>query len=355
MKILSEDDPQVIKPYSGAKLNRLGLKFKKLGVRALVQKKVCLIILAGGQGSRLGFDGPKGLYELEGIGTLFSIFQQKIERLHSEYGVRPKTFVMTSDATHEATEKFFRNTDVELFQQPSEFCLDENNNFIPLGAGYATAPNGNGGIYKAIEHIDLAPYEIVNVVSVDNVLARVCDPVSIGCFITGSFDILSKAVTRLPDEKTGVFVFTDKLEIREYSELECNIDRAQANILNHLFSKAFLMRMRNERLEYHYAHKKIKYTQGGKLVVPAQPNGYKKELFIFDSFRFANTSGVMCVPRSLEFSPLKNGIDEMTDNPRTCVRDYKKAAVLEKALCVKRIGELDTASGPNTGFVKKAN
>lgn len=332
MRVLQEDDSKIIKPYTNGRLNCLGTKFWRLGVDTLKRRKVCLIVLAGGQGSRLGFDGPKGLYELEGVGSLFSILQKRIRTLSNEYGTEMKTFVMTSEFTHEKTKRFFQGTGVELFKQESEFCLDKNNNFIPFHGSYAKAPNGNGGIYKAIRNIDLSPYEIVNVVSVDNVLAKVFDPVAVGCLVSGRFDVLSKSVTRRKGENTGVFVLTDRIEVREYSETKCVVEGAQANILNHIFSTKFLSEMKDKQLEYHYAHKKIRYTDGDKEVMPSKPNGYKKELFIFDSFKYTTNSAVMCVPRELEFSPLKNGVDAEADSPRTCARDYARALILEKAL-----------------------
>lgn len=190
------------------------------------------------------------------------------------------------------------------------------------------APGGNGDVFKAFKDVDLHDYVAINVISVDNVMAKVLDPVFVGALVKYDCDIMSKAIKKRIEDKVGVFIIDDKrLRVREYLNMGKDAYYKSGNICNHLFSRRFMELMRDKDLPEHQVLKKIPFMYKGKLIRPNEPNGYKVETFIFDSFAYATRNAYIIVPREYEFAPLKNGPDSKTDNPRTCeeaLRRYSK-------------------------------
>ncbi|KAK1350510.1 UDP-N-acetylglucosamine pyrophosphorylase [Hamiltosporidium tvaerminnensis] len=372
-----------ILPYTNIILNNTGKFYRKIGDEVIQENNLCVLILCGGQGTRLGSADPKGCYVLPDINhSIFSIHMQQISSLGKIYSKEILLLVMVSEFTDHKTEEYFKvnqyfglkRENIVFFKQESCICKDFNENpYFIDEKNFARSPNGNGGLFKAMKDNDIFSIlrkrniEFVNVISVDNVLARVLDPIMIGCYKHHKFDVLSKSVDRLQNENVGIFVMKDqKIIIKEYSEV--NVDGLkdgetqttdtstsnsssanssiteitsessfsstfgenpfQANICNHIFSVNFMENISNKTLPIHRAVKKIPYFEGGKIIKPKEPNGFKDEYFIFDCFVFSNNCGVMNVPRLLEFSPLKNGYDKTTDNPRTCVDDISKRSRL---------------------------
>lgn len=318
MKILTETDCNVFIKKS------LPSSYYDTGLSLLKSGKVCLVILAGDQGTRLGYDGPKGLFQIPGIGTLFEIFMGKIKTLETKIETTLKVFVMTSEFTHEETYNFISKNrsykNVSLFTQDSFECIDINNNLIYDKNGPVRAPNGNGGVFKASRAIDLSPYTVVNVVSVDNILAEVFDPIAIGVLAHFNYEMLSKAVRKRKNENTGVFIIEKYITVAEYSEKK--VEEGLSNICNHYFTTEFMERLQSVSFEVHFAFKKIPFLLNGKIVKPEKENGYKKELFVFDAHKYTKKAAIMVVDRENEFSVLKNGLDKDVDNVNTCVRDY---------------------------------
>jgi UDP-N-acetylglucosamine pyrophosphorylase len=301
----------------------LGEKYRRAGENTLRAKKLGVAILSGGQGTRLGSSAPKGLYRIKDR-TLFEWHMDRIKELKARYNADISVFIMTSSFTHDAVEEYFRQTnfgvDVQCFKQSNTVCVDTEGRPLRYHDGYAEAPSGNGDIFRSIGGTDYKKTEAINVISVDNVLANILDPVFVGAFFTEELDILNKAVTKKEGESVGAFVRDGKLRVREYSEGGCDGEGIQGNICNHLFRTSFISRVADVDLPEHKAFKKIPHTAEGKLIEPEKPNGYKKEKFIFDVFEHTDRNRVMNVPREEEFAPLKNGMDAKEDNPDTCAR-----------------------------------
>ncbi|KAG0434530.1 putative UDP-N-acetylglucosamine pyrophosphorylase [Dictyocoela muelleri] len=341
--------------YSDYTLNTLGQKYYKIGIHKLTFGKLCVIILAGGQGTRLGVNYPKGCFLLNGI-SLFEIHCTNLKRISDTYKTRIMLILMVSRFTEKETKNHFiknnyfgfSENDVFFIKQGENECFDINGNILMDNeTDKCKSPNGNGGVFQAfnnneiLNEIDKRGIEVVNVISVDNVLARCCDPVALGCFYDNSYEILSKGVIRLPNENAGIFVYDEFWRVVEYSEIENKENNNKndrkndvkndqknekeiANICSHYFSVHFMKNMKDKKLPIHKAFKKIPCFINGEKIYPKSPNGYKSEFFIFDSFKFSKKLGVIEVPRSLEFSPLKNSSESKVDSPETCIRDLKR-------------------------------
>ncbi|CAD26088.1 UDP-N-ACETYLGLUCOSAMINE PYROPHOSPHORYLASE [Encephalitozoon cuniculi GB-M1] len=321
MGYISMNSTNLIRPYEGTELNDAGRKYKKIGERLLREKKLGVVILSGGQGTRLGSDEPKGLFKIKGK-TLFEWHMETIKELISKYNADIAVFIMTSSFTDEAVRKYFQSTDfglkIQFFKQRNSLCVGTDGKPLEWYDGHAESPYGNGDIFNAIQQVNLEGIEALNVICIDNVLAKILDPVFVGAFYSDDYDILSKSVTKEEKESVGAFLMDERLKIKEYSENDAKGEGIQGNICNHIFKTSFIKKMKNINLPEHKAFKKIPYTISGKLIKPVKPNGFKKETFIFDSFEYTQKNGVMNVPREKEFSPLKNGMDSSVDNPVTC-------------------------------------
>lgn len=351
-------------PYeSDYKLTQEGKSYKAIGKQILTENKLSVVILAGGQGTRLGTDEPKGCYKLPGINrTLYQIHIDNIKNVMRLHKCKIPIIFMTSKYTHTKTKEFIESNshfgiDENLFyflMQPDYLCFNLEDEVLRVNGKDVTAPNGNGAIFLLFKesgiYDKLPAIEYFNIISVDNVLARVADPIFVGFISSKNLDCVSKSVDKREDESVGVFVQKgDNILTLEYSEIIGNVVETdnnknvetigtnennesstkitditvfnQGNICNHIFSRSFMIQMANKNLPVHKAYKKIPYMEMNKLIKPEKENGYKCELFIFDSFIFTARNGVMNVPRIMEFSPLKNGLDKNIDNPKTAVED----------------------------------
>ncbi|KAG0166227.1 UDP-N-acetylglucosamine pyrophosphorylase [Apophysomyces sp. BC1034] len=338
--------------------------WETVGMRQIAQNKVAVILMAGGQGTRLGSSDPKGCYDI-GLPSRKSLFQLQAERIlrlqdlarqykkpGQEDCVIP-WYVMTSGPTHEPTYAFFKanqffgldENNVIFFEQGTLPCLTMDGKIILESKNkVAVAPDGNGGIYAAIQKKGVIRslrergIEYTHCYSVDNCLARVADPVFIGYCVSRSTDCGVKVVRKAtPEEPVGVVcVRNGRYSVVEYSEISpemCERRRPEdgsllfgaANIANHFFSTDFLERVPSfaPQLEYHIAKKKITYTdlQSGEQISPKANSGMKLECFVFDVFPFADHMAVLEVDRQEEFSPLKNASGAGVDCPETSRRD----------------------------------
>lgn len=333
MNPLSDED--LINPYDeNGNLNELGKTLFDNGVKILMsKKKLAAVILSGGEGTRLGLDYPKGLFEIEGA-TLLDWHIKRLEYLNKKYGTEIYLFVMTSDATDAKIREFFSKNkhpflkDVEIFKQNVIEALDiKTNNKIMRNGKAVMNPMGNGDFFDAImktKNVESA--EVFNVISVDNVLAKILDEVYVGAFYDRNLEVLSKAVRALENESVGAFFKEkNKIVVKEYSESKSQQKNVYGNICNHLFTQDFIKKVAKAEMPLHKAYKKIPYTdEQGREIKPTEPNGIKREKFIFDSFFYSTRNAVMSVPRELEFSPLKNSNESKTDNPKTCAEAIRK-------------------------------
>lgn len=342
--------------------------FEKLGLDALSNNEVAIILMAGGQGTRLGSKDPKGCFDikLSNFKSLFEIqltsvlnLQNKIFKLYQKRIDIP-FYIMTSPATHAKTLDFLREnqwfglkeSQFKLFSQGTLPALSKDGSMLLLSenkSNYIWSPDGNGGLYKALKDNGILEDMIaknikhIHMYCVDNVLVKIADPVFIGYAIEGNFKLCTKVVRKeVPDEKVGLIVLKDgKPAVIEYSEInsemtkeldECDKNLLKfrcANIVNHYYNISLLVEQIDgwiKNLPYHIAFKKIPCFdfQSNKAISPVEPNGIKLEQFIFDVFPFVNLKEFGCleVSREEEFSPLKNGLDAQTANQVTCKDDF---------------------------------
>ena len=337
---LREND--VICPYdANFQLTPNGRTLHEVGENVLTSgKKLGVVILSGGEGTRLGFPDPKGLFEIEGK-KLFQWHLERIENLHKKYKTEIYLFIMTSESTDEKVRNFFEEQklpyvkEVEVFKQNSIEVRDlEKGEPMYLDGKKIKSPMGNGDFFDAIKKTkNKGEVDVFNVISVDNVMAKILDEVFIGAFYFNKLDILSKAVNAQDNESVGTFFRSgDHIKIIDYCEKENGENTSiQGNICNHLFSAELVELVGSKQLKLHEAKKKIPFTDAnGTTINPEEPNGIKREEFIFDSFDYSTNNMVMNVPRELEFSPLKNGPKSKTDNSETCSAALRKGRIAIK-------------------------
>ncbi|KAG6900512.1 hypothetical protein C0993_009465 [Termitomyces sp. T159_Od127] len=347
-------------------------EWRQIGLDAIARGEVGVLLMAGGQGTRLGSSAPKGCYDI-GLPSHKSLFQYQAERItrlqHIAEAKAEKPagsviipwYVMTSGPTRQTTENFFAShsyfgldpKNVIIFEQGTLPCLaDDGAVLLDTPSRVAVAPDGNGGLYAATRtpisstdksHTvlsDLAKRKIlyVHAYCVDNCLVRVADPIFLGYSIQKQADCTAKVVPKAhPSESVGVVAYRDsKFSVVEYSEITKEqaerrdpetgeLSFRAGNIANHFYTTAFLNKVEafEEQLAFHIARKKIPYIdlKTKEIVKPAKPNGMKLEMFVFDVFPFTERFAVLEVVRKEEFSPLKNAPGTGSDDPETSRRD----------------------------------
>mmetsp|Transcript_32986 Transcript_32986/g.49831 ORF Transcript_32986/g.49831 Transcript_32986/m.49831 type:complete len:457 (+) Transcript_32986:184-1554(+) len=350
-----------ITPFSGSVVSsddENSGEWKKIGMNAIQNGHVAALVLAGGQGTRLGYNGPKGCFNigLPSKKTLFQLLSERIMKLQSDTEGKLSLYVMTSPLNHDETVSFFEKHNnfgivVNFFPQGMLPCLnDEDGKIILEGKEKVSmAPDGNGGIYTALENTGMlnqmqaAGVKYLHVFSIDNALCRPADPIFVGYCISVQADCGNKVLWKKnAHEKVGVMAEQDgKPCILEYSDLSKEMAESKkdgkllfgaANICNHFYTLNFIRDrvLPNMANLYHVAHKKIPYFDGKSLVTPTSPNGYKLESFIFDVFPLSEKMAIMNVTRENEFAPVKNATG--SDSPESACRmvsDFSKRMMIE--------------------------
>ena len=321
---------------------------KTRGLELLTKGKVAAMVVAGGQGSRLGFEDPKGMFPIGPVSgkTLFQLHFEQLDALSTKVGKRIPYLIMTSEATDAATKAYLEENeyfgaslhDVYIFKQGWLPAVDPDGKILMADKGrMATSPDGHGGMLKAMRRSGLLDIltdrgvEAVYYHQVDNPTAVLCDPTLLGLHEKHRSEMTTKVVAKTgPDEKMGVVVEVDgATQIIEYSDLtadqqaetdaEGGLKLWAGNTAVHVFSRPFLERITGEGadLGYHRAHKKVTYfdRDTGKVVDPGEPNAYKFEQFIFDALPEAANALVVEADRTSEFNPVKNA--EGSDSPAT--------------------------------------
>jgi UDP-N-acetylglucosamine/UDP-N-acetylgalactosamine diphosphorylase len=344
------------------------------GIEAIRKGQVAALVLAGGQGTRLGYDGPKGMYDigLPSGRTLFAMMAQRIKRLiqiardssssdECNDTVALPFYIMTSPLNHAATVDYFKANDyfglgqdsVFMFQQGMLPCMTEQGKIIMESRNkVAMAPDGNGGVYAsllqsgALAKMTSQGVKYLHVFSIDNALVNPADPVFIGYCLAQGADCGNKVVWKAhAHEKVGVVASkAGKACIVEYSEISTEMAErtdekgrfvfGAANICNHFYTIDFIQDKILASITdlYHIAHKKIPYydKETRKTITPTDNNGIKLETFIFDVFPLCEKMAVMDVERSEEFAPVKNKPGSPSDSPdtaRAMISDLAKTRV----------------------------
>ncbi|XP_074562307.1 UDP-N-acetylglucosamine diphosphorylase 2-like [Curcuma longa] len=322
----------------------------KRGLKAISEGKLAVVLLSGGQGTRLGSSDPKGCFNI-GLPSGKSLFQLQAERIlcvqklaaqANDVGIMPiQWYIMTSPFTDDATRKFFESRkyfgleadQVKFFQQGTLPCVSMDGRFI-METPYkvAKAPDGNGGLYSALKSTKLLEdmssrgVKYVDCYGVDNALVRVADPTFLGYFIDKGAAAAAKVVRKAyPQEKVGVFVQQGRggpLRVVEYSEMDASmtteINQATgrlrycwSNVCLHMFTLDFLnqvaINLERDSI-YHLAEKKIPSIHGSTV-------GFKLEHFIFDAFAYAPSMALFEILREEEFAPVKNANGASYDTP----------------------------------------
>ena len=331
--------------------------YESLSMAEISQGKVGILLLAGGQGTRLGTSYPKGMYDV-GLPSNKTLFQLQAERIISlerlaekRTGVRGciTWYIMTSASTIQPTLDFFAannyfglsEENVVVFQQGTLPCFTFDGKMI-LGAKnkLSVAPDGNGGLYRALRREGILlnmrdrGIKYIQLFCVDNILVKVGDPVFMGYCLSKGAECANKVVRKgFPTEAVGITCKVNgHYQVVEYSEItprsaerrnnDGSLTYSAANICIHFFTFEFLDRivMENERsLEHHVAKKKIPFINTeGVLVKPDKPNGIKMEKFVFDVFKFAKKFVVWECLRDEEFAPLKNAEGASDFTPTHC-------------------------------------
>lgn len=317
--------------------------FTESGLEAIRAGKVGAVLLAGGMGTRLGSDDPKGMYNV-GLTRELYIFECLINNLLEvvrKADAWIHLFVMTSDKNHEATVAFLKEHEyfgyraeyVHFFMQEMAAATDYQGKIYLEGKGkLSTSPNGNGGWFISMKKAGLLELvakegiQWLNVFAVDNVLQRIADPCFVGAAVRRGCAVGAKVVRKnAPDEKVGVMCLEDgRPSIVEYYELTEELRDARDEkgepayyfgvILNYLFRVQDLIKLLDRCLPLHIVEKKIPYLdETGKLIRPDEPNGLKYENLVLDMIHQMDSCLPFEVVREKEFAPIKNktGIDSV--------------------------------------------
>jgi len=321
------------------------------GAALIAAGKVAALTVAGGQGTRLGYDAPKGTYPVGPVSrkTLFEIHAEKIFALQKRHGGVIPWYLMTSETNDADTRAYFEDNDwlglnpdnIRFFTQRMIPVVDHDFKLVMIARDeILTSPNGHGGTLLALfetgmlDDMEARGVEEISYFQVDNVLVPAADPVFLGLHRGARAQMSNKAVwKRDPAEPIGAFVrVSGDLVVIEYSDLspeEMRRVNETGKLVYGLGSPAIhALRVdfvREEtaggfRLPFHLARKSAEYMdETGRRVRPEGKNVYKFETFIFDALRDARESVILEVRREEEFSPLKNATGE--DSPDTCRRD----------------------------------
>ncbi|MBN1542104.1 UTP--glucose-1-phosphate uridylyltransferase [candidate division KSB1 bacterium] len=353
---VEKPDPD-LKPADVILLDELACDLKRqkkaveVGNETLAAGQIGVVVVAGGQGTRLGFDSPKGVYPVGPITnrSLFQYHTEKILALEKRFAVSIPFCIMTSEATDLETREFFARNRFFGKTKDSVYFFRQGMlpSFSPQGKillekkwQISRSPDGHGGLLNALNQrgllqtLQAKEIGYLYYFQVDNVLTRIGDPLFIGLHRLTAADISSKTVRkRDPDEKLGnICKIGDRYRVVEYTELseqqkmqndaQGNPLFAQGSIAIHLFNLSFMQSLlgQDRRLPFHLARKKIScIDKHGNPLEPEEPNGYKLEQFIFDAFVYADKVTVVETEREREFSPIKNASGN--DSPQKAQQD----------------------------------
>jgi len=339
---------------------------RRKGADLISAGKAAGFVVAGGQGTRLGFEGPKGDFAISPVKnkTLFRIFAETIRAAARKYHTRLPWYIMTSPLNHDATVSIFESndyfgldrSDVRLFQQGTNPNFSTDGKILMSDKStIASSPDGHGGSLRALytsgalADMRKRGIEYISYWQVDNPLVNIFDPLFIGLHALDGAEMSSKALIKAhPTERVGNFCLVDgKVTVIEYSDLpEADAHRRNpdgslvfelGSIAIHIINTAFVEKLNADgfALPIHRAVKKIPHIDAdGNPVIPTEPNGIKLETFIFDALPMAEKSVILQTIRSEEFAPVKNATGE--DSPEVTRRmmiaraaDWLEAAGVE--------------------------
>ena len=327
-------------------------EYIKIGEDVVKSGHFAIGIMAGGQGTRLGHNGPKGTFKLELNGetkSLFEIIVDKLKNAYEKYNVYLNCYIMTSPENNKETVTFFEKNNyfnypkeyIKFFMQEDLPLLNKKGKLILGEDGLIKlASEGNGGIFYSmskkgiIDDMKSKNIKWIFIGSVDNLLVKYVDTLLLGLAIKQNVNIATRTVIKnSPNERVGVLCKKNgKVKVIEYTEVPEEMvvatDEAgellygESHIMCNLFSLEAIEKASTKELKYHVAVKKIKYIdENGKLVNPTEPNCYKFEKFVFDSFGLFDEIAILRGKREEDFAPIKNA--EGQDSPETAKKLYE--------------------------------
>lgn len=333
---------------------------KEIGEKAIKSGEYAVVTMAGGQGTRLGCKGPKGIFKLD-VGEngkyIFEILVDTLKRAKNELGIEVNWYIMTSTENNQQTIDFFEEHNffgyskekVKFFSQGNLPLIDKEGNLLikkeenqgRIDYKIKMASDGNGSIFKSLKRSEMLDdmkqkgIKWVYVCGVDNIMAKMVDILFLGLTIKENVETASKSVKKArPEEKVGVFCKKNgKPAIQEYIEMTEEMINMKdssgellygdSNIISHLFNIDSIERLASKNLKYHCAEKKNSYIDENlQEVVPESPNSYKFECFIFDGFEYLDNMKIFRVERDEEFAPIKNATG--VDSPETAKKIYER-------------------------------
>lgn len=327
-------------------------EYIKIGEDVVKSGHFAIGIMAGGQGTRLGHNGPKGTFKLELNGetkSLFEIIVDKLKNAYEKYNVYLNCYIMTSPENNKETVAFFEKNNyfnypkeyIKFFMQEDLPLLNKKGKLILGEDGLIKlASEGNGGIFYSmskkgiIDDMKSKNIKWIFIGSVDNLLVKYVDTLLLGLAIKQNVNIATRTVIKnSPNERVGVLCKKNgKVKVIEYTEVPKEMmvatDEAgeflygESHIMCNLFSLEAIEKASTKELKYHVAVKKIKYIdENGKLVNPTESNCYKFEKFVFDSFGLFDEIAILRGKREEDFAPIKNA--EGQDSPETAKKLYE--------------------------------
>lgn len=327
-------------------------EYIKIGEDVVKSGHFAIGIMAGGQGTRLGHNGPKGTFKLELNGetkSLFEIIVDKLKNAYEKYNVYLNCYIMTSPENNKETVAFFEKNNyfnypkeyIKFFMQEDLPLLNKKGKLILGEDGLIKlASEGNGGIFYSmakkgiIDDMKSKNIKWIFIGSVDNLLVKYVDTLLLGLAIKQNVNIATRTVIKnSPNERVGVLCKKNgKVKVIEYTEVPKEMmvatDEAgeflygESHIMCNLFSLEAIEKASTKELKYHVAVKKIKYIdENGNLVNPTEPNCYKFEKFVFDSFGLFDEIAILRGKREEDFAPIKNA--EGQDSPETAKKLYE--------------------------------
>ncbi len=323
------------------------------GSAALRAGRVAAFTVAGGQGTRLGYDGPKGTYPVTPVSekTLFQVFAEKIARSGERFGVTIPWFILTSEINKDSTVAAFKAADffglsresVHFIVQGLVPAVDYDGKILLAEKGkIAMTPDGHGGSLRAlvrsgaVDAMEAKGIDIVCYFQVDNPIVQCIDPAFIGFHVLGQSELSSKMVPKAYAlEKVGLFCIQNggtlvveysdmPKEMQEETKADGGIRFNGGSVAIHIFDREFIARTggsgEGSKLPFHRADKKIPHVNAaGKMIQPESPNGVKFEMFVFDALPLAKNPVIIEAERAYDFSPVKNA--KGVDSPQSCKED----------------------------------
>lgn len=347
---------EIIEPIEYLDKSRVEPSEKKqldqVGSKVIQEGKLAVVTMAGGQGTRLGFNGPKGTYNI-GLNkekTLFEILCDSLKEANQQYKTIVPWYIMTSEENNKDTVDFFEKhhyfgypkDKIKFFKQGKFPMIDTKGKILLDENGLVKeAADGHGGVYiamqknKVLEDMKKKGIEWIFIGGIDNILAKMVDPTLVGLAVEKKVMAAGKSVVKAyPEEKVGVFCKRNgKPSVIEYTELpkEMAVEKdkngelkyGESHILCNLFNLKSLEEISKNILPYHPAFKKANYMDvKGNIVKATEPNAYKFEAFLFDAFEELDHMAILRVKREEEFAPVKNADEKGVDCPKTARELY---------------------------------